>query len=200
MSGGTPFPYRPTKMKGKYRFESESPIEDFAQARVILKKYNSSTGERDTIGNGENVLLNPSMDFQEFEVPINYNDPTTIPDSVIVILYSTYPSSPIEGGTLWVDDLSFEFTTAVSNIDDISEVKIFPNPFSDFFRIELDVKKEGELNLIDANGRNVISKSVNNGRHVLEFDLRGLPAGNYFLNWQSENGKSSLLKKLIKTD
>ena len=37
MSGGTPFPHRPTKMLGKYRFESNSPIEDFAQAHVILK-------------------------------------------------------------------------------------------------------------------------------------------------------------------
>ena len=37
LSGGTPFPYRPTKMIGQYRFESNSPIEDFAQAHVILK-------------------------------------------------------------------------------------------------------------------------------------------------------------------
>ena len=199
MTGGTPFPYRPSKMLGQYQFKSNSPIEDFAQAHVILKKYNSVTGERDTIGYGQNVLLNPSATFQAFEVPIQYLVEDVIPDSVIVILYSTYPNAPIEGGELWVDDLSFEFTTDISEIDEVLEVNIFPNPFSEFIKIEIAVVEKGQVELIDINGRKVYSTSLDAGTQAIEIETMELVAGNYFIYWKNEKGESHLLEKLIKT-
>lgn len=200
MSGGTPFPYRPSKMIGQYQFESNSPIEDFAQVHVILKKWNDVTGEPDTIGYGQNVLLNPSADFQTFEVPILYLVPEVTPDSVIVILYSTYPDTPIAGGELWVDDLSFEINTAVSEIEEVVEVKIFPNPFMEIIKVEIITLKKGQIDLIDINGRKVVSKPLDEGRQTIGIETTGLAAGNYFINWRSENGESYLLEKLIKVD
>jgi hypothetical protein len=200
MSGGTPFPYRPSKMIGQYQFESNSPIEDFAQAHVILKKYNTATGERDTIGYGQNVLLNPSASFQTFEVPIQYLVPDVTPDSVIVILYSTYPDTPISGGELWVDDLSFEINTAISEIEEVVEVKIFPNPFMEIIKVEIITLKKGQIDLIDINGRKVVSKPLDEGDQTIEIETSVLPAGNYYINWRSENGESHLLEKLVKVD
>ena len=98
-----------------------------------------------------------------------------------------------------MDDLSFEFTTAASEIKGISDVKIFPNPFSDFFTIDLNVKTKGQLDLLDVNGKIVVSKKLNVGAHLLEFDLRGIPAGSYFLYWKGEDGKIQILEKLVKT-
>jgi len=198
MSGGTPFPHRPAKMIGQYMFESNSPIEDFAQAHVILKKYNTSTGERDTIGYGQNVLLNPSADFQTFEVPIQYLIPDVTPDSVIVILYSTYPNTPNAGGELWVDDLSFEFTTNISEVDEVLEVNLFPNPFQEFLKIEITVLKKGTLELIDINGEKIFSKVLNKGFQTIKVETSAFPSGNYFVNWRNQKGESKILEKCIK--
>ena len=200
MSGGTPFPYRPTKMIGQYQYESNSPIEDFGQAHVILKKYNNATGQRDTIGYGQNVLLNPTTGFQTFEVPIQYMVPDIIPDSVIVILYSTYPNAPNTGAELWVDDLSFEIITNVSEIAEVLDVKIFPNPFKDFIKVEIVTQEKGYLDLMDINGRKVSSKTLNVGSQTIEIETGTLAAGNYFINWRNEKGESHILDKVVKVD
>ena len=198
MSGGTPFPYRPTKMIGKYKYESDSPFEDFGQAHVILKKYNNATGERDTIGYGQNVLLNPTTGFQTFEVAIQYMVPDVTPDSVIVILYSTNPNAPNTGAELWVDDLSFEIITNVSEMDEVLDVKIFPNPFREFIKIEIVTLEKGHLDLVDINGRKVSSEILNVGSQVIEIETEALSAGSYFINWRNEKGESHILDKVIK--
>ncbi len=198
MSGGTPFPYRPSKMKGQYQYQSESPIEDFGQAHVILKKYNASSGKADTIGYGENVLLNPTTGFQSFEVPIQYLVPDVTPDSVIVIFYSTHPNAPTAGGELWVDDLSFEISTNISSINNVLELSLFPNPFQSLIKIELTTLESGNLELITIDGKVVYSEFLNKGLQRLEIETAALPVGNYYVNWRNEKGDRQVLEKVVK--
>ncbi len=198
ITGGTPFPYRPAKMMGQYQFQSESPIEDFGQAHVILKKYNTSTNQADTIGYGENVLLNPSAGFQAFEVPIQYLVPDVTPDSVIVVFYSTDPHAPTIGGELWVDDLSFDFSTNVYDVNEMPTAILFPNPFHESVQIEIKCIENGNLELLDVEGKRVKSKYLNKGTHNIEIETADLALGNYYLSWRNEKGELQILKKGVK--
>lgn len=198
MTGGTPFPYRPLKMMGQYQFQSQSPIEDFGQAHVILKKYNPVSGQADTIGYGQNVLLNPSGGFQSFEVPIQYSVTDVIPDSIIVIFYSTNPQSPTAGGELWVDELSFDFATSVSAVNKKVTLQLFPNPFQEFIKLDITTLEKGQIELLNTFGQVVKYKLLNAGNQIVEFETSGLVPGNYFINWRNEKGESQHLAKAIK--
>jgi hypothetical protein len=198
ISGGTPFPYRPSKMMGKYQFASESPIEDFGQARVILKKYNTATGQADTIGYGENVLLNPTVGFQSFEVSIQYLVPDVTPDSIVVIFYSTNPEAPNVGGELWVDDLSFDFSTSIFDVENMIAISIFPNPFQEIIKVEIEALEKGQIELIDINGKIVFSKLLEKGSQTIKIETSNLVSGNYFINWRNEKGECQILEKVVK--
>lgn len=199
ISGGTPFPYRPEKLTGQYRYQSESPIEDFGQAHVILKKYNPATGKRDTIGIGENVLLNPSSDFKTFEVPIQYLVADVIPDSVIVFFYSSHPQAPVAGSELWVDDLSFgDFTASAAVISPEISASLYPNPFRDFLNVEITAPEAGVIELLSAEGRPIATRKVEPGFQTIKMETGNLPAGNYFIAWQRSNGEKVVLKKVVK--
>ena len=143
-------------------------------------------------------MLNPSADFQTFEVPIQYLVPDVIPDSVIVVLYSTYPDAPNTGGELWVDNLSFEFTTNVSNIEEVLEVNLFPNPFQDFLKVEITALEKGQIELMDVSGKKVFSKSLDKGFQTIKIETSRFPSGNYFINWSNTKGESKTLEKVIK--
>ena len=199
MTGGTPFPHRPTKMIGKYQYQSNSPIEDFGQAHVILKKWNAAMNKPDTIGYGQNTLLNPAADFQTFEVPIQYFDPVVIPDSVIVVLYSTYPNSPNSGSVLWVDDLSFDFTSSTDEFDALVDVKVYPNPFAELVQIEIQALEKGNIELVGAVGKTYFKIPVETGHQKIELKTVELAPGNYFIVWKTEHGENRVIEKLVKT-
>ncbi len=199
ISGGTPFPHRPEKLTGQYRYQSQSPIEDFGQAHVILKKYNPATGKRDTIGIGENVLLNPSPDFKTFEVPIQYLVADMIPDSVIVFFYSSHPQAPVAGSELWIDDLSFgDSTSSVTGAMPAVAANLYPNPFRDFLNVEITAPEEGVIELVSAEGRPVATRKAEKGTRTFTIETGNLPAGNYFITWQRSSGEKLFLKKAVK--
>lgn len=198
MSGGTPFPYRPIKMLGQYQFQSQSPIEDFGQAHVILKKYNSVTNQADTVGYGQNVLLNPTVGFQSFEVPIQYFVTDVIPDSIIVIFYSTNPQAPTAGGELWVDELSFDFSTSVAAVNEKATLQLSPNPFQEYIKLEITTTEKGQIELLNTCGQVVKCEQLNTGNQSVEFETSALVPGCYFINWRNEKGECQHLEKAIK--
>jgi len=102
---------------------------------VLLKKYNPSTGKADTIAFGEQ-LLNPISTWKEFQVPLTYRS-AAIPDSVVVVFLAS--SNPTEYGELWLDELSFDFTSSVENPHQTATLPaIYPNPNSGIIHIETE--------------------------------------------------------------
>jgi len=73
----------------------------------------------------------------------------------------------------------------------ISEISIYPNPTSDYINIKSESKIKNVI-LVDISGKILSSKKVSNN----QIDVKSLPAGNYILNIETENGKQS--KKFIK--
>ena len=71
-----------------------------------------------------------------------------------------------------------------------NEVNIYPNPASDFLTIESTLKVEN-VSVYDISGKKINVAFTNN-----KVDVRNLPAGNYMINIETKEGKTT--KKFIK--
>ena len=82
------------------------------------------------------------------------------------------------------------------NLSESSELKIFPNPFSDFFFVENSGEKEVQIFLSNSNGQLVLNQVIAPFSTVTVQNQR-LVAGVYFLKMADENGVANS-KVLIK--
>ncbi len=112
INGGEPFTDRPDKLLGSFLY---NPVgTDQCVVEVVLLNYNEVTSTIiDTIGYGS-FIGNTTTAWENFEVIINYTS-TATPNYVNINLVASYPE-PVDGSTLWVDDLSF-YTAPVSTGD-----------------------------------------------------------------------------------
>jgi hypothetical protein len=185
---GTPFPYRPVKLRGHYKFVDNSPsIVSKPSAIVLLKKYNTVTQTADTVGYAmANSQLTPTTTWKPFELTVNYysND---APDSIVVALFSPYQGF---SATFWVDSLGFEYSTPTM----ISENEISENIFyQDRSENKIYYLKNEPLRTVkiyDVNGKLVFEDLTPSN----SIDISGLSNGSYFMKTAFSNNKSHLLK------
>lgn len=90
-------------------------------------------------------------------------------------------------------DVRMELTAADDELTD-REVRIFPNPASDYVQIQLDLERAQQVDvfLTDVSGR--ILKMSNHSKmysDLLKVDVSSVPAGTYFLNITTEEGRLS---------
>ena len=105
---GAPFPFRPVKLHGRYKFSEESASGVFPEARLLLKKYNSTLQESDTIGFGYlSTEFLADTNWTSFEMPITYLN-ADIPDSLVLAFYAPESGLP---ATFQVDSLWMEYAT-----------------------------------------------------------------------------------------
>lgn len=193
---GEAFPYCPSKLTGYYKYTSSSTIEDWGHAYVILKKYDVDSAKIDTIGIGSNILLNPSESFKYFEIYIDYLQKDMVPDSVVVAFYSTYPNSPTEGGKLWIDDIQFEFSSNISEQDDIELIHLYPNPANNICYITSQSKKIKSIEIVNAIGQSSGMYMVNDS--LFQLDISMMKSGVYYVRIRLDNDET-LVRKIIKT-
>jgi len=90
-----------------------------------------------------------------------------------------------------------------NDVEDNLEVKIYPNPLSQFGNItyELPVDSKVSIMLFDAMGKRVNTLAENQkqqaGQHQLDFNVTNLPTGIYYLKLQSN--ENDIIKKLMVT-
>jgi len=91
-------------------------------------------------------------------------------------------------------DGTYAYSKMVSVFFDPSEkVKIYPNPVIDFLYLETEIATR--IDLFDGRGQMVDSWGIDKNQN-LEIDLRSLPAGVYWLNW--DNGFRMSHRKIMK--
>ena len=183
---GEPFPFRPDKLKGYYKFEdSLSVIDNYGVAEVILKKYNTSTNQIDTIGYAHSgLILNPTLNWTPFEINIDYYDNVT-PDSIIVAFYS---SAFGPRTTFWIDDISFDYYNAEIEHNLKEKINIFPNPTEGSIYIN-SVEKDFFIEVFATNG-----ESIAKYRNRNEINLSELERGLYIICIEKNNAEKSFHK------
>lgn len=89
---------------------------------------------------------------------------------------------------------------AVRELDDHTQVSVYPNPTSDllFVNVQSTQKAEAIVSLIDMDGRRLVERSVMTGdfdNQTLNLDVRNLPAGIYLV--QITSGNSTVVEKVV---
>ncbi|MGE3802440.1 MAG: T9SS type A sorting domain-containing protein [Candidatus Kapaibacterium sp.] len=193
-SAGTPVTRPPSSLTGYYQYSSAT-AGDSALVRVILKKYYPVTATSEVVGSGE-ILLGPSDEYSRFEVPIIYpNDGT--PDSAAVVFYSTSPESPVPGGMLILDDISFNTSSSVnSSAEGSLSVSLYPNPAFKTIHVEFSEVpiQPSHLTLHDLLGRTVFVKELSGENNSVEIDL---PEGLYLYQIKGTSGESTVGSILV---
>ena len=96
------------------------------------------------------------------------------------------------------DAIALEYKTPVGFSDskeNTSSVSIFPNPVSDFMKINVSKGTIQEVSVIDISGRKVIT-AAGSGQSSMTLNCSALPAGLYFLTVNS--GKEASSRKFMK--
>jgi hypothetical protein len=182
-TGGTPFPYRPTALKGYYRLvDSLSAIENFGKCVVLLKKYNPSSGTSDTIAHTLSTLdLNPTFDWKPFEIPLNYYSSET-PDTILIAFFAGFNHG--EPTVFEIDEISFDFTSAVQEVGEEKGPILYPNPNSGILYLETGDRNYKSYRILDQQGRVLKSSSFEN-----PLSLPGINSPSLFLQLVNEGGK-----------
>lgn len=112
---GKPYSKRPRSLHASYKY---APVGgDSALIQVMLSKYNTAEGKRDTISFNKMIVKNAVSSYTQLDIPLTYLDGASIPDTLIVIFAASakidfgnlMSCAGKEGSTLWVDDLEFIF-------------------------------------------------------------------------------------------
>jgi putative hemolysin len=184
---GFPFSFRPVAFTGKRQSMSNS-VNDTGYIRVLLTKWNTAMGVRDTVGYASQDLTGMQMTWANFALPFTYTR-VDVPDSCIIIMSSS-GKTPESGSYLYVDYLGFSgITTGIEKTETTGAFAIFPNPSNQEIQLDLSGLKSAvqQVEIIDITGR-VIVKRQNNGLLLQTISIDELPAGNYFLKVTTAKG------------
>lgn len=170
-------------ISGYWLYSTISP-NDSAVAKVLLKAWNSSTNQSDTVALGELKTASISGGYAPFKVNLNYLT-TKTPDSIVVAFFSTDPDASFAGGKLKVDNLSPNYTTNIKK-DSKLLIETYPNPCEDYIWLKQSTSQSYQWRLFD-----IVGNVVKQGRSQLvdeRLDMIGLSSGLYVLKVQNSQG------------
>lgn len=81
-------------------------------------------------------------------------------------------------------DISIEKAVSAQQVESNDDVKVYPNPFSEF--VTIDSKQKGQINIYNLQGQKVYFSSNNEYRHYL--DLSTLRKGSYIVQLKGNTG------------
>ncbi|UPT68547.1 MAG: T9SS type A sorting domain-containing protein [Sphingobacteriales bacterium JAD_PAG50586_3] len=192
-------PYTDKPLKVKYCAKYAPVAGDSAEVFCLLTKWNGTS--RDTIAYGNIKHLSAVASYTNFEFPLTYNSQVT-PDTCTLLCvasagydFGTLTNSAGQvNSALTVDNLRFDFTTAIDENAAKPEVKMFPSPVADVLNITLE---KGQLSttyrIIDLAGRTVLNGSINGTTSAV--NVSTLAQGTYWV--QVANAKGIITTKQI---
>jgi len=182
VESGVPINSRPHAITGWYRYFPSGV--DTGQVGMILTRWNSMSGVRDTVGVGGFFALGTTENYTFFSGPVEYQSELT-PDTMIVVLVSSSQFEPQDGSTMFVDNLFLEYLPTQIIAESIEEVPVFPNPVND--KINFEVAGARLLEVFDRNGRLAELIELDQGQQSV--DVLNLSAGQYLLRFLGNNSE-----------
>lgn len=203
IESGTPFNVKPNSIGGYYKYTDVEPG-DMAEVTVILKRYNTTTMQRDTVGFGT-LLLPATASYALFNVPMSDMMPGLMPDSIIIMFnsskYNMFNMATMALPNLYIDRIMLPQTpTGIEeNTGNYLQSSVFPNPFHN----ETSISISGDINEYDALSITIFDEQ---GRKVKELEnihestvtigSSGLSQGSYFYRIQNRDqllGKGKMI-------
>lgn len=148
---------------------------------VAGSSFNNGTFYQSTV-----VIPGPFTSNSTFRVQCDAsaNDDQVYIDNVVLTGCKSNSSARLADPTV-------EETTSVDATGILSDINIYPNPTSDVLNMEMELAQDAQIELviIDATGKTVLSRSLNQmeGLNKLTLNMYDLSSGIYMMNVVSEN-------------
>lgn len=180
---GIPITGKPTSLNGYFKY---SPVGGDTMIAVVgMFKWDEVEMDLDSIGGGIYFTANPTSNYTNFQVPIEYfsnEDADTM-----YIMFTASTDSYHEGSKLLVDDVTINYNPSAIDENFQSEIVCFPNPVSD----RLYISNTCGFEIISFILTDITGKIVLSGKKVTEpIHLRHIESGIYFLNLLDKNLRS----------
>jgi hypothetical protein len=196
---GFPFSLRPQSFTGKWQHMIYGTSQ--GSVSVTLTRWNSSTGQRETVATASQTLSGMAMAWATFSINFAYSS-GSYPDTCIIVLKAS-GANPTQNDYLWVDNLAFSGTVTgvIENVGKNFSITAFPNPANDqieFICSELMIGG-GRLIIFDITGKR-ISEELFNTRSLI-INTSDFSNGSYIFKLvnsydvQYYSGKFSVIKK-----
>lgn len=182
--GGTPISFKPTELRGRFKYATLNKG-DQGLAIILLTKYNSNQGKRDTVSIAKHIFSEIDK-YTPFSISLTDQMPGVTPDTVSTIFYSSNPSTVPQFdvfSNLFLDSLYlYPVKTATDEAKgDIQDFYIYPNPSSDVVKIHKSFTHS--MNFIIYNNIGSVIKRFSvpayEDEHILE--LFDIPTGIYYI-------------------
>lgn len=195
---GRPFSYKPTKLKGYFKY---FPVNnDSAVAYIHLSRWNTNLNRRDTIAVDSLIIIDNQTEWKDFELNLDYsNYPGITPDSIVIRFVSSVNAGfggGKVGSELMIDNLSIEFPVSkIKNLD--ANFDVFPNPFQNHLVIQsTNILENHTIEIYNLMGEKVLFQILNHSKQVL--DLSFLKSGIYIFVLKDNNQSIIGTQKIIK--
>jgi hypothetical protein len=190
---GFPYGQRPQSFNGKWQYMMYGS--GIGYIDINLTRWDVPSHTKQVVANCHKVLTGMVMSWANFTIPFVYYN-GQFPDTCMIFL-SASGSVPTDNDYLYLDNLQFQGSvTGITPIPSTQKVlTVFPNPATGKFSVQFVVKEAGQtiLSLFDSQGRLVGEQKVQTTfcENTLDFDIKYLPAGLYFLKMVSKNSEIS---------
>lgn len=127
-------------------------------------------------------------EWKYFSIDINEEDSVQI---------TFTPSMTTDGDVrIWMDDLALSGFPVVSAKDIISkaDVRLYPNPASDYLRVDLGSADFDHVSIFSVSGQKILSKTIDESEFSM--DISSLKTGIYFARFSGAGGTHAI--KLVK--
>ena len=212
LAHGMPYNQRPTHLNFYYKFYQVGSDTGFA--KITLRLLDSAGYAGQIVGEGKASIINDTNAYTLMSVPVNYSLPNT--PEIMQIVFSTSktladkeyfslnttPGNGANIGTiLWIDDVNIvqNPTNVYSTSVETTAIKIYPNPNTGEFVIEMSISKvqDIEIKLFNVMGQVIYSENLKRfkGEYLKRINTKGLSTGVYQL--QIKTGYGEVNKKVV---
>jgi len=182
---GLPYTYNPSS--ATYYLKGTLNAADTAGTYVLLSKWNTVSGKRDTLGQGFDTITSITSTYALRTVNINYTKAGT-PDSIQYLIVSSAKKKPAVGTAITVDDITMNFSTSVESYPFApTQVSAYPNPAQSQVCIGTSNAKAKYLTIFDLCGRVVANEEFTNPQIFL--DVRNFQNGLYIYRITDANSQ-----------
>lgn len=156
---------------------------DAGAISIIAIKNGIGAGGKDSVVGGGTLYINASANYTEIMVPITYKDATIVPDKMIISFLSSDLSgengtTPQDGSTMYVDDISLSMATGVKELFTQSALSnVYPNPASSVLNLSATNANELSVRIFNATGAFMENATFKNNTQV---SLQNFASGIYF--------------------
>lgn len=199
IQNGRPFTETPLKFKGWYKY---SPVNgDSAGVGAILTRYNTVTGQKDTLATAVRAITNNTETYTQFEIDFDYIIPGINPDTIIIVFTSSGDAGNFNGevgSTLIIDDILLEYTSGLNEplLQEFT-INAFPSPVADQLSLEFNTNHPEQLlcNIYAIDGRLIQSFSPLEKKH--QMDVSAWQQGKYIIQAYMDNSLVSSTKFVV---